>query len=1405
MSNRIACGTGEIESHGLLYCSQANSDVCDGRQFAAGQQGEITLRGPGRMPQTAIDLANSDGTVRPAHFNLKEVDHPLSFAQQRIWFIDQLELGGAKHNIGAAFWVTGALATEVLEDSVRETVRRHQALRTTFLTRDGQPIQFVGSTDFYRVARVDLRGLSQIDTAAEARRLAKEEAGRPIELARGPLFRITLLQCAAEEHLLLVTMHRMICDVWSLGVFSQELWALYAAFAGGRPSPLPELTFQYADYAAWQRGFLQGAVFEKELAYWEKQLAGAPRLLELPTDRPRPRVQSYRGASLQFCLPRDLAKALQALSKHEGTDLFTTLMAAFQVLLGRYSRQDEFIVSTAVPNRNHPGTEGLIGCLANVLLLRANISGNPTFRELLGRVRETTLAAHAHQDLPFEELVRALRPERDLSCNPLAQVMLTLSNDRTEWSQLAGVNVTRLDLDIATSPYDLVMQITQTGDALAGVCRWATDLFDEGTIRRLLGNWQVLLGGLVAEPDCPVRNLPLLTEAERRQAMVEWNATQTDYPLDRCLHQWFEEQVERTPDAVAIVAEGHGLTYREFNARANQLARFLLRQGVGPGVLVGVCAERSVQMVLALYGVLKAGAAYVPLEPTLPKERLAFMLEDTKVPIVLTQEHLRATLPQNRAKVINLDLDWHEMAAEDAANPMTTVSPGDPAYVIYTSGSTGRPKGACNTHRGICNRLLWMQDAYRLTAEDRVLQKTPFGFDVSVWEFFWPLMQGACLVVARPEGHRDRDYLVQLVCQAGITTVHFVPSMLAIFLEAPGVEKCKSLRRVICSGEALPVEYQDRFFARLPFVELHNLYGPTEASVDVSCWRCLPEPNQRTVPIGRPIANMQLYILDELHQPVPVGVPGELYIGGVGLAQGYINRPELTAEKFIPNPFAGLPSERLYKTGDLVRYRADGNIEFLGRIDFQVKIRGCRIELGEIETVLTGHPGVREAVVLAREDKVADKRLVAYVVVEEQQQAPVGELRSYLQERLPDYMIPSAFVFLGALPLTASGKVDRRALPAPVTDGLGTPENFTAARTPIEMKVAALWTEVLGLKRVGIHQSFFDLGGHSLLAVRLFVQIEKAFGIRLPIGTLFEGPTIAQLAKVLDKPAQSKQRMELVPLQTQGSKPPLFFLPSLGEEIFYCRPIVRHLGSDQPIYGIQPRDSKEWAPEFVPLEEMARRFAERFCALYPQGPFHLAGYSFGGKMAFEMARQLWAMGRKVRVLAIIDTDLPRAPDKSLRGLVRNTLGFARNLPYWFIDDLLHTPPKAILSRIWWYLRRFRPGRGAGVNDEFRVAKGPQLEDFFDISRLPDHYLQLMAANLRASCEYVPKAFPGRVTLFRSRTRPLFRSHDLDLGWGRWAQAGVDIRTVPGHHGNIVKEPAVATLAQLLKDALDRAG
>ena len=1049
---------------------------------------------------------------RGAQASLRPIDRseelPLSFSQQRLWFMDQMQPGNPFYNVPAALRLSGSLHVRALEQSLAEIVRRHEVLRSVFPKVEGKPLQAIFGELQPVLSITDLSGLPEVERESEALRLASEEICRPFDLSQGPLIRASLLRLGETEHVLTLTMHHIVSDGWSVGIFVRELVTLYDAFSRGADFSLEELPIQYVDFASWQREWLQGDVLEKQLSYWKPQLGGRLPVLQLPTDGPRPLVQTFRGATKFFELPPSLSAALNTLSRQEGVTLFMTLLAAFKTLLYQYSRQDEIIVGTPIANRRHQEVEELIGFFVNSLVLRTDFSGNPNFRALLKRVREVALGAFAHQDMPFEYLVETLRPERDLSRSPLFQVMFVLQNTPREELQLPGLTLMPLNLHVGASKFDLTLAMEEADGKLLGSLEYNTDLFGEATIARLLAHFEHLLEVVTADPDWAVARLP---RSEQSQYLIEWNETQADYPREECIHRLFEAQAEALPESLAIASQDAQLSYAELNRRANQLAHHLKNMGVGPEVAVAICVERSAEMVIGFLSILKAGGNYVPLDRSYPKERLALMLKDSRAAVLLTQQRLREILPEQEVPVLCLDADWKTIAGESAENPISSVTAANLAYIIYTSGSTGQPKGVAVTHANLLNLVTWHRWAYQVTPEDRATQVAVLGFDASVWEL-WPYLSCGASVFLPDEETRTTSSRFLAWLKEQRITLCFLPTPLAEVILAERMPAELSLRALLVGGDKLHRSPKDA----LPF-DLVNHYGPTENTV-VTTYTKVPTgvDSDEPPPIGRPIANTRIYLLDQYLEPVPVGVAGQLYIGGESLARGYHQDPGMTAEKFIPDPFSIDAGQRLYQTGDLVRYQTDGNLQFIGRVDHQVKIRGYRVELREIEILLSQHPAVRETIVLARGDGPGVS-LVAYLVPEAATAPEVSDLRTYLGEKLPEYMVPSAFVVLSAMPLTANGKIDPQALPSP--DQMTSSEDtaYVEPRTETERKVAGIWQELLEVERVGIHDNFFEIGGHSLLMVQAQSKLQDLFNRELTTIELFQYPTVHSLANFLDQ------------------------------------------------------------------------------------------------------------------------------------------------------------------------------------------------------------------------------------------------------------------------------------------------
>ncbi|MDJ0543983.1 MAG: amino acid adenylation domain-containing protein, partial [Microcystis sp. M53601_WE4] len=1077
-----------------------------------------------RKPEILTFLRSATTPSKPLESVIDPVarteELPLSFAQQRMWFLYQMDRQNPAYNEALTIRLTGRLNIDILEQTINAIIQRHESLRTSFPMVEGKPIQKIAPSLKIKLLVVNLKDIPQ----EQIDKQIIEELQKPFDLTQSPLLRCTLFDLGYENYILVNVFHHIIIDGWSKGILFKELSKFYQALLSNSTVDLPELAIQYADFAVWQRQWLQGEILENQLNYWKKQLTGAPPLLELPTDKPRPATANFRGHSISFQIDSELTEKLKLLSQKSGVTLFMTLLAALNTLLFRYSGQDDILIGTPTANRNRQEIEPLIGFFVNTLVLRNSLEGNPTFSGLLQQARNVVLEAYANQDVPFEQVVDGLEIERSLSYNPLFQVMFALQNAPLNALKLPNLKAQYLAVENQRIKFDLSLFLeeieTEKGSYLEGFWEYDGDLFTPERITRMVGHFQTLLKGIVANPQQTIGELPLLTESEKQQLLVEWNQTQTSYPDHYCIHQLFEEQVVKTPDAIAVIDGEKSLTYEQLNQKANQLAYYLQNLGVKTEDLVGICIERSVLMIIGLLGILKAGAAYIPLDPNYPSERLAYMLEDSAVSVLLTQENLVDTLPNYLGTIFCLDQDGKILDHHPQDNLLHPMTSENLAYVIYTSGSTGKPKGVLIQHQSLLNLVSWHQNAFDITTIDRVTQLAGIAFDASVWEI-WPyLTAGACLAIVPPDLLTSPKQLQEWLIAKKIT-VSFLPTPLAETLIPLDWSPNCLLRLMLTGGDKL----NDFPPTSIPFTLVNN-YGPTENTVVTTSVKITPDLlTEKAPPIGRPISNTQVYILDQYQQPVPIGIPGELYIGGSGLAKGYLNRPELTDSKFIANPFSQKLSDRLYKTGDLVRYGNDGQIEFVGRIDHQVKIRGFRIELGEIETVLNQHPQVKEAIIIAREDQPGVKRLCAYVIAS--QNLTVSQLRLFLQEKLPQYMVPAFFVLLDAFPLTANGKIDRCALPQPTLELEDEAALNLSPGTEKERILAAIWQRVLGLKNISINDNFFELGGDSILAIQIIAQANQA-GLQITPKQLFSHQTIAQLATVAERVSVNQTTQDLV-------------------------------------------------------------------------------------------------------------------------------------------------------------------------------------------------------------------------------------------------------------------------------------
>ncbi|HTG43499.1 MAG TPA: amino acid adenylation domain-containing protein, partial [Verrucomicrobiae bacterium] len=1281
--------------------------------------------------------------------NAKPASLPLSSAQKRLWFLDKLHPESPVYNVPTVLRLSGPLHLEEFRNGLRAVLERHQSLRTTFAPDEDSAFQKINPPGPVNLVFTDLSATAGKNQTREAEKVMADEVRRPFDLAQDPMLRATLLRIAAEEHILILVTHHIASDEWSLRLLLKEWAESYRAQLERRTPHLPPLPIQYADFAVWQQEWLQGDSFRQQLEYWRERLKGAAAL-QLPTSRPRPVEQTFNGAQCSATFAPELAQQLKQFSKEREVTLFMTLLTAFQVLLHRYSQQNDIVVGCPIAGRTRVETESLIGFFVNTLALRTTVAGGDSFQQLLSQVRENTLGAYAHQDVPFEKIVEEIHPERSSNRMPLVQVMFALNNEYVDEQMFPGVQVEEIAINTGTAKFDLTFVAKDTSEGLNAVIEYNSDLFDEPAIRRMLAHYEQLLRGFLAHPDEAISRLPVLTLAEREQIVGSWNQTSTLYPKNQCVHQIFEIQAAQRPDATAIKYGDQTITYRELNARANQLAHYLHKDKAGGKALVGVYLDRSIEMIVAFLGILKAGAAYVPLDLSYPKDRIAFMIADTQMRVILTDSKKVGDLPDSTVAKICLDEQSEAIRAQPRQLPPSGVTPESIAYVIYTSGSTGQPKGVPVPHRGI-TRLVCHTDYVEITPSDHIAQASNASFDAATFEIWGALLNGACVVGMSKETALSPQDFAEALRDEEISILFLTTALFnQLAREVPGV--FSSLKTVLFGGEAVDPKWVQAVLACDPPQRLLHVYGPTE-NTTFSTWHPVAELSEDdgTVPIGKPIANSEAYILDAHLQPVPIGVTGELYVGGDGLALGYWNRPELTAEKFISHPFRANSAARLYRTGDAARFDESGNVEFMGRLDQQVKLRGFRIELGEIEALLARHPAVGIGLVMLREDVPGDKRLVAYLVPKGPAPDP-AELRNHLKSQLPDYMVPSAFVFLEAFPLTPNEKVDRKALPVPEQNRPALNKSFVAPRDAVEQQLAKIWEKVLGVQPIGVADNFFDLGGHSLLAVKVFSQIEKNLGKKLPLATLFRAPTIEQIASVLRDENQTKSWSTIVDIQPKGSRPPFFWIHTLGGDggggFFYYRKLAELLGPDQPSFGIRSPEEP-----FTRIEEMARFYLKEIRRFQPGGPYFLGGFCFGGNVAYEMAHQLAAAGEEIGLLVMLETAPPNVSSKqawsataakySIENLVENVKDFVNHSPQQRLE-MLRSKGKKLKQKL--------RGKMASASPDDSTAV--QLKDVIDLKNYPDGYVKYAETHWQALTDYQPQSYPGEIVLFRAKKQGL---------------------------------------------------
>jgi len=1253
--------------------------------------------------------------------------------------------------------LTGQLDAEKFGCTLHEVVQQYEILRTEFHIVEGVPQPVVLASSSPLLSTVDLDCVSPEECGARLLQRTREEARRPFDLSIGPLLRASLWRVAPLEHVLLLVAHRIVCDEASLGVLLGQIALRYGPSQNSEKRADGRAALQYSEFAS-----RQGGVTEEQIGYWKRQLAEAPSGLDLPLDRLRPPEQTFNGASQVFSIGNPLVEQLRNLGNSHGATLFMTLLAAFSVLLSRYSRQDDLVIGTAISGRGDPKLENLVGPIENMIALRTDLSGGPSFTGLLTRVRNAAREGFSHQNVPFEILLDQLPLERDLSRNPLFQVAFNLRQASVNHPWVGGVSATPFEVESGTERFDLSLDLREIAGSIEGKLSFNTDLFETTAIVRMAEQFCKLLADVAANPARKVLDISLLAESERRRILVEFNATATDYRRDLCIHDFFEGQVERTPDATAVICEDERLTYRELNDRANRVAHYLRAQGVGPEVLVGICVERSIEMLVGILGILKAGGAYVPLDPAYPKDRTAAILEDARAPILLTQQTAAKMLPDLVAHLIHLDTDWPDIGTQPATNPVSHVASSNLGYVLFTSGSTGRPKGVALEHRSAAIFIQWAREVFLPEEVAGTLFSTSMCFDLSVFEIFVPLSMGGKVIIAQ-----NALALPKLPAAREVTLINTVPSAIAELVRMGGIPA--SVKVVNLAGEALPTNLAQQIYGNTGVRKVYNLYGPTEDTT-YSTYTLVPRGGEVT--IGRPLPNTQVYILDENRQPLPIGIPGELYLAGEGLARGYFGREDLTAERFVLNPFANQSGARMYRTGDLARFLADGSIQYLGRIDHQVKLRGFRIELGEIEAVLVKHPSVQSAVVIVREDTPGDKRLVAYVVPSGTS-IPSVTLKALVRQLLPEYMVPSAFVEVSALPLSPNGKINRRLLPAPdwsTADG----SDVVQPRDELESMLVRIWQSVLGIPHIGIRDNFFDVGGHSLMAARVLAEVEKITGRDLPLSALFRGATVESLARLIRVEQDANDPVVMEIQSGSSSRLPFFAIVPPGEESLGYAMLARHMGPEQTVYKIQGHAPVVAGKRPYSEQEMRILTDEYIAAMrtvQPHGPYCLGGLCDGTHIAEQIVLSLEAQGEGVGLFAIFDT--------------------------W----VLQHSQRRLLWKVHYFGQRLREMKGLRLTERLISYK-----------RVAENKVQNLLGKKPSRTDwqraywpegFTPAPFRAPVVLFKRPKQQFYYINDPQMGWGKRSQGGVEIHKVDFPHLEILREPHVRIFGEKLAEYVTR--
>jgi amino acid adenylation domain-containing protein len=1299
------------------------------------------------------------------------------------------------YNIPLDFRIKGNLHTDLLAQSINFLIARHEALRTIFVDVKGFPFQKILPEVVVPMEIVHLEKEPEGLKKELIREHSLEHAKYKFDITHGPLCHFRLLIIGKQEYIFLLNFHHLVCDASSVGIFMEELAGVYQSLVNQKQVDLPPVLYRYSDYATAEKQWLTGEEYKEQLNFWKKELAGIPDILKLPIDHPRPRVQTYNGTEYHFKIDRELKDKLAMISQKNGTSLFIPLLTAFGVVLSRYSLQDDFVIGVPVAKRNHFELESLIGVLINSLPVRFNFSENTTFTEAIRATREKFFAAFENQEVPFERLVEELKVKRNMSSPPIFQALFNYLTVYRKEIVLPELTFEMIDGERNISQLDLNLTVHDHKSGLDCTFEYNTDLFNKETIVRLAGNFLTFLQQIPTMGDLPVRAISLLTPAESNLMLHEWNQTRAPYPSDRCVHQQFEEQVRKSPDSIALVFENEELTYAELNSRANKLAHYLVSKGAREDTIVAICLERSTDLIIGLLAIAKTGAAYLPLDPIYPKARLGLIIDDARPVLFLTQDSLKDYVPECKAEIIYID--HREAYNNESAENLNHGNPQKPAYILYTSGSTGKPKGVQVKHHSTLNVVNSITKKLQVTSGDVLLAVTTVAFDVAEMDFYLPLFNGAKLVIANQETVHDIELLKAKFDESGATLFLATPVMFKMLILSSW--KGKSDLRVLSGGEALSRELAGKMLQRCK--EVWNGYAPTETTIYSLVKKVLPEntTGEGYVELGNPLDNTILYVLNSKKVPVPIGVPGELYIGGEGVSTGYLNLPEMTKERFIQDPVVPGSGKRFYKTGDLVQYQPDGTIAFLNRIDFQVKIRGFRIELGEIESVLSQIKGIKENVVIVREDSSGEKMLIAYYVTDRKTEITQKELRQYLKERLPDYMIPVAFVLLEQFPLTSTLKVDRKALPDPDLNSSRESTGYVAPKTQTEQSLARIWSSLLNQRKIGIHDDFFEIGGHSMIAVALMVKIEKELNIRLPLASLFERSTIHLLAELIDKDSDAIEWRSLVPIRPAGIKKPLFLVHGLGLNVLLYTTVVNFLDPEQPVYGLQAKGLNGVDEPLYTIEGIAAYYISEIQTIDKEGPYALAGFSLGGRIAYEMARQLDEMGKKVSFLGVLDATAEGTVNQ-LSFISRNKYNLKYSINYisWNIFNFFREPNQTKLSvirRRWNGLEKKIRGIDFAVQEREPVSKGRQNE-------LPKFLRRVHRANSRANRNYAIRPYNGTVHLFKAQKQTFYIPEPEDYGWSRVAKGGVIIHEIPGEHSNAFAPPNDKYFANILQKSLD---